>query len=549
MPAPQPERARLLGAAAALAGLYLALVLPNHPGAATPGALAVFPLELPVIVLALALASGRVALGLRAVVTAALAVMVLVKLGDLVAQFAFGRASSPVFDLPLVVAGARLAHGALGAPATAALGLGIAVAVAALTLALWRATGRLTALAPSRGLRLPAAAAALAALALVAADLDRRPGGVDPPGAAFTTRLGWDHARAALRAPRDLAAFRAAAAEDASAAAPPEAILTALRGRDVFLVFVESYGRAALDDPEIGATIRPTLAELGERLAASDLAVRSGYVASPVVGGQSWLAHVTTLSGLVVDSQARYRALLASPRRTLLHLAGAAGWRVVAVMPAITLAWPEGGWFGYDRVLAAADLGYDGPAFGWVTMPDQFTFAALERAELDRPDRAPVFAEIALISSHAPFTPVPRLLPWEALGDGRVFADQASAGPTPEAVWRDPARVRDQYRRALDYSLRAVAAFAERRAGEGPLFVVLGDHQPAPIITGAGAGRDVPAHVIGPPELVERLAAWGWAEGMAPDPAAPAMPMADLRDRLLATFAFTGDPSVLVSEK
>ena len=62
-----------------------------------------------------------------------------------------------------------------------------------------------------------------------------------------------------------------------------------------------------------------------------------------MVGGQSWLAHASLLSGLRIDNQGRYRALLASPRRTLLHLAQAAGWRTAAVMPAITLAWPEAG--------------------------------------------------------------------------------------------------------------------------------------------------------------------------------------------------------------
>ena len=48
-------------------------------------------------------------------------------------------------------------------------------------------------------------------------------------------------------------------------------------------------------------------------------------------------------------------------------------------MPAITLPWPEADWFGYDRVLAARDLGYRGQPFNWVTMPDQFTLAAFER--------------------------------------------------------------------------------------------------------------------------------------------------------------------------
>ena len=105
--------------------------------------------------------------------------------------------------------------------------------------------------------------------------------------------------------------------------------------------------------------------------------MRSGFLTAPMVGGQSWLAHASLLSGLWIDNQGRYRALLASPRRTLLHLAQAAGWRTAAVMPAITLAWPEAGYFGYDRVLAAADLGYRGLPFNWVTMPDQFTLGVV----------------------------------------------------------------------------------------------------------------------------------------------------------------------------
>ncbi|MBP7002813.1 sulfatase [Amaricoccus sp.] len=543
MPAPdRPRPAALLAGAGAL---YLALALPNHPGAATWGALAVFPLELPLLIMALALASGRAATALRALTAAALTAMVVVKLADLAAHLAFGRASNPAFDLPLLAAGFRLAHGSLGAPAAITLAAGLVAGILLLAALLWRATGPLAALRPPPRLRLPATLAAVAALALVAADAAPKAIPLDPPGAAFTTRLAREHLADALRARRDLAEFRAAAAQDPAAAAPPDATLAALAGHDVFLIFVESYGRIALDAPEIAATVVPTLRDIAAALPARGLAARSGYVASPIVGGQSWLAHATALSGLAVDSEARYRALTASPRRTLLHLAAAAGWRTLGVMPAITLAWPEGAWFGYDRVLASADLGYGGAAFGWMAMPDQFTLAALERAELDRPGRPPVFAEVALVSSHAPWTPVPRLVPWDALGDGAIFAAQASEGPSPEAVWRDPATLRAQYGRTIAYSLGAVGGFALRRPPPAPVLIILGDHQPTPLLTGPGAGRDVPVHVIGPPDLVERLAAWGWAPGMIPDPAAPPMAMADLRDRLLG--AFTESPPALVS--
>jgi hypothetical protein len=203
-------------------------------------------------------------------------------------------------------------------------------------------------------------------------------------------------------------------------------------------------------------------------------------------------------------------------------------------MPAIAFDWPEARYFGYDRVLAAADLDYHGPSFGWATPPDQYTLAAFERALLGPRPRPPVFAEIALISSHAPWTPVPPLLPWAAAGDGGAYP--LPAGPPAEATWRDPDRVREQYRRSLEYALRVVGGFAARRAGDPPLIVLLGDHQPAPFVSEDHGGRDVPVHLIGTPQALARIAAWGWTPGMVPDAAVPAWPMHAFRDRFLDAF-------------
>jgi hypothetical protein len=205
-------------------------------------------------------------------------------------------------------------------------------------------------------------------------------------------------------------------------------------------------------------------------------------------------------------------------------------------MPAITLAWPEGAFFGYDRILAAADLGYRGKPFNWVTMPDQFTLLTLERRLLDPGPRPPVFAVTALISSHAPWTPIPPILPWDALGDGTPFDPYATAGDPPEVVWRDETRVREQYRLSLDYVLRTVGQFAARRTSRPTLLVVLGDHQPAPFVSGDETGRDAPIHVIGPPDLLAHLDAWNWTPGLVPAPDAPAWPMSAFRDRFLAAF-------------
>ena len=518
--------------AAALALLYLVLALPNHPGALTPGALTLFPLELVIIgaMLVLGARDQRLLPVVRVLVLLFLATSIVVKAADLALFSAFSRPFNVAYDWPLVHAGWMLFSGSSGVLVAAASLALASIAFCGLLCALWRATGVIARALPTRAVLVPVALLAATPL-LLAFRADGLPAGT------ATTRVLADHVTAARDARRDIAALAREAAGDPAARLPRDRVLQLLKGKDIFLIFVESYGRSSLDNPLYGGTTRTALAAVEASLGAKGLAARSAWLTSPTSGGQSWLAHATLLSGLWIDTQGRYGALPGSQRATLNRIAAKAGWRSVAVMPAITMPWPEATYYGYDRLLAAADLGYRGLPFNWVTMPDQFTLAAFERLELQRRPRQPVFAEIALISSHAPWTPIPRLVAWEAIGDGTIFNAQARAGDTPETVWADKDRVRDQFRQSLDYALRTIAAFVERRAADAPLFVVLGDHQPASFVSGTADNRDVPVHIIGDAETIRRLDSWGWTEGMVPAPAAPVWRMDRFRDRFLSTFS------------
>lgn len=515
----------------ALALFYLLLALPSDPGALAWSALLVFPLELPVLAILLVWLRGGTVRALRIAISIALPALTLLKLADLAGYAAFLRPVNPALDWPLAISGWQLASGAIGVPLTLAAVVVLVGALILLGLACWWASGILARLSPGARLRFGLGLALLPAV--VAAGFGFAPG-QNRPADSQTSRLAWDHLRDAAAARTDLARFRVAAAEDPRAAM---SALGALQGTDIFLIFVESYGRTTLDNPLYAPTTDAVLRAGETELAAHGLAAHSAFLTAPMVGGQSWLAHGTLLSGLRLDTEGRYRALLASPRKTLLRLAQSAGWRTVAAMPAITLPWPEATYFGYDRVLAAKDLQYRGLPFNWVTMPDQFTLVSLERQALTPGPRPPVFAEIALISSHAPWTPIPPLLPWDALGDGSVFDPYATAGDPPDVLWRDPDRVRDQYRLSIAYALRTVVGFAARRAATKPLFIVLGDHQPAAFVSQEPTNRDVPIHLIGAPETLARLDPWGWTQGLIPTPDAPVWPMETFRDRFLDAFA------------
>jgi len=518
--------------------LHLVLVQPNHPAAMTWGALAVFPLELPVILFGLvALRAGRPALVVRAVLVLALTAIAVLKAADFAMFTALGRGFNPVADLPLAEAGLRLLTGATGPLMAAAGVLGALAAVLAVAGLLWWATGLWAGLAPGRLPRRAAAVAATVAAGIAVAEIGQATGRwslpVAPPGAAFTARVGLERVETARETFADLRLFRAAAAEDRHAGA--EGLLDAV-DRDVLVVFVESYGRASHDTPLYAATHRATLAAAEDRLGDLGLSMRSGYVAAPTRGGQSWLSHATFANGLWIADQTSYGAVLASGRETLYHIAARSGFRTAAVMPQITLDWPEADFMGFGTVLAAEDLGYEGLPFNWVTMPDQFTFAALDRLLRTDTGGRPLFAQVALGSSHAPWVPVPDLVDWESIGDGSVFDEMALSGDPPDVVWRDRDRVRDQYRLAVDYALRVVFDYAARHAENPPLMIVIGDHQAAGFVA-LDERPDVPVHVVGPAHLVERTRAWGWERGLHPSESGEVRPMDRLRDMILDTFS------------
>ena len=211
----------------------------------------------------------------------------------------------------------------------------------------------------------------------------------------------------------------------------------------MLLVFVESYGRVAVEDSSFSPGVHAVLDDGTRRLRAAGYSSRSAFLTSPTFGAASWLAHATLQSGLWVDSQQRYDQLLRADRLTLTEAFGRAGWRTVADVPANTKDWPEGeAFYGFDQMYDSRNVGYEGPEFGYASMPDQYTLEHFRRTELAPTGRDPVMAEIDLVSSHHPWTPLPQLVPWDQVGDGSVFDGMPERGEPSDVVFRDPDAVR-----------------------------------------------------------------------------------------------------------
>lgn len=527
----------------ALACVFIALVIPNRISSSGMGSLLVLPLELGALLLLLL--PGRIGLWLRWIMAALLSLGVIFKCADAATFHVFARPFNPLFDFYLLINGMNLLSGVLGSIGALLISVLLLLTIVVIVVVAFWVLGRVQTLLRSK-LMVSVALVLIGVFMWLLLYLN------SSSRASLQFYQHWvTHTQSIVLTLRDKQFFQRQLDGDDALSYADDTLLAGLSGKDVLVVFVESYGRTVIDKPEFSSHILPLLERSNQQLAEKKFIARSGYLTSPTVGGLSWLAHGTAMSGLWIDNQIRYNNLMVSQRPTLNRLFKRAGWRTLAVMPAITMGWPEGSYYGYDKIYNAHNLGYQGLPFNWVTMPDQYTLAAFQQFERAQKMRAPVMAEIALISSHAPWTPVPQMIDWNAVGDGRVFNAQATSGDSPEAVWKDKARIRQQYRLSIAYALENIISYVTHYGDDNMMLLILGDHQPAPIVTGAATAnddhpqqgsRDVPVHLIARDQhVMKAIEHWQWTEGMVPSATAPVWPMDKLRNRFIEAFSLPAD--------
>jgi hypothetical protein len=534
---PGPARTGLGVALSVVALLFVwaALAAPNHPDDFNVSGFARLPLELLVVVAAAALLPPTPRRVLAVLAGAVLSVLVVVKVLDIGFFTAFDRPFRPVDDSTYVGTGIETLRDAVGTSSADLLVAGAAVLIGALLIAPVLAMSRVTRVAAGHRAWALRAAGALGVVwvALHVAGA--------PLAASSDAALAVDE----VQAVRDGLAHRAALAReiahDRFGATPGDRLLTGLRGKDVLLVFVESYGRSAVQGSSFSPPIDAELRRGTGQLRAAGFSSRSGFLTSPTFGGLSWLAHSTLQSGVQVDGQGRYNELVGNDRLTLTRAFSRAGWRTAATDPANRRAWPEGtSFYHYNSIYDRRNLGYRGPGYGVAPMPDQYTLLALQRLELGKRHRPPLFAEVDLISSHAPWTRIPRLISWRNVGDGSIFNRVPDEEATQASLFGDAKRARAAYGHSIEYSLSALFSFVRHYGDKNLVLVVLGDHQPATLVSGQGASHDVPISVIAhDPKVMDQIGGWGWQSGMLPSPKAPVWPMATFRDRFLGAFGST----------
>jgi phosphatidylglycerophosphate synthase len=526
----------------ALAVVWASLVAPTIPWHFTPDSFVRLPLEgLVVVGLAVALPTRA-----RRIVPwlagPALAVLVLIKLFDIGFFIAFDRPFNPVEDWTYLSIGAGTVRDTFGnRDADLAVTAAVAAGVAALVIPVL-AVRRLTRVAArhrGRSLGTVGVFAAIWALCWVL--------GVQVSGARVAStsaaRLAVNEVHAVQTDLRDQARFGALIDRpDPYRYTPSNRLLAGLRGKDVLLVFIESYGKLAVRGTSFSPAIDAVVRAGTQALKADGFSSRSGWLASPTFGGGSWLADSTLQSGVWVNTPSRYSKLIASKRLTLTAAFRRAGWKTIADLPATHIAWPEGhAFYHFEKTLVEGrwevaqessdrrSLGYHGPGYGFSPMPDQYALQGLQRLALATRHRPRVFSEIFLTSSHEPWTRIPPLISWDRLGDGSIFKrlpiDRTGLTDTQQG-----------YAKSIKYTLRALYSFVQRYGNRNTVLIVLGDEQPSRVVEQPG-GHDVPITIIAhDPGVMNRLTGWGWTNGMLPASTAPVWPESAFRDRFLNAF-------------
>jgi phosphatidylglycerophosphate synthase len=549
-PGPGRVRTGIVAVLTALAFLLVwgALVAPDQPILLKPSAFVRLPLEGFVLIAVAVALPPRARRVLAWIVGPVLALVVILKILNIGFFAAFDRPFDPYQDVSYAGIGMETLRASIGGPAATLVFVGLVVLVVALLVLMTLAVRRLARVAAGHRRWSLRAVAVLGAVWMLCWAFGAHFVSHTPIASTSAAGLVVDEVSALRADINDHATFAKEISHDRFADTPADQLLTGLRGKDVLLAFVESYGKVAVQGSSFSPQVNAVLDSGTKRLQAAGFSARSAFLTSSTFGGISWLAHSTMQSGVQVNTRRRYAQLIASNRFTLSVAFKRAGWRTVDDVPSNNRFWqPGSSFYHFDKVYDRRNVGYHGPTFAYASMPDQYVFAALQRLELAKRHRRPLFAELDLVSSHTPWTRIPTLIPWRKVGNGSIFnripvnhTSRDSLSINAAWAWlqkNGSAPVRAAYGQSIEYTLNTLVSFVQHYGDPNLVLVVLGDHQPWTIVSGQQPSHEVPISVIAKdPAVLNRISGWGWNDGLRPSPQAPVWPMSAFRDRFLSAF-------------
>ena len=538
---PRTRRAlRLAVTVLAVVLVWADLLVPDRAWQFSPAAFIRIPVELLILVavaLVLPVWPRRIVAAIAGVL---FGLLTLVNILDIAFFEEEDRAFNPVYDWGEIGPAIGVVRNSIGPTLTSILLVAVLLGLVLLVGAIVASTIHITTVAARHRRATTRGLAAVAAVCGLCAGLSLQliPG--FPVASTSATGLAVAQVRAAQAAISDERHFaRLISSPDPEASVPASDLLTGLRGKDVIIAFVESYGQVAVQGTSFSPGVDAFLRQRTASLARAGWSTQSAWVTSPGFGGISQLSHSTLQSGLWVNSQERYAQLIASSRFTLSDAFDKAGWRTVGDDPADDGPLPPG-----TDVLPLRQGFTTGSTSATTARPSatprcptSTPWPSSSGSEL-APGHKPVMAEIDLVSSHTPFVPLPTMVPWSKVGNGSIFDPMIAHTERATAVLGNATKEREAFAKSIEYSMQALTSWVTEVNDPNLVLILLGDEQPGAPITSPGASHAVVISIVArDPSVFRQIAPWHWQDGLLPGPQAPLEPMDEFRNQFLDTFS------------
>ena len=310
--------------------------------------------------------------------------------------------------------------------------------------------------------------------------------------------------------------------------------LERLHHANVLLLFVESYGATVVERQLFTNKALPALRSMETDLANHGFATASGLLTSATYGGMSWLAHATLMTGVRTATQLEYDLLGVHKPLTIAHILHEAGYRTVLMEPNTNRKSSGADFYDFDETYSSWNFDYAGPPFAWATMPDQYVLDFARRKVVEVA-QGPLFATCVLVSSHAPWSHIPTLVPdWSQVGNGAIFHSHPLKRANLD--WSSLSLASEPFLTSILYDLDVLRGYLTEFVHDNSLVIILGDHQPVSEVTDNSQSWAVPIHVISrDPDLVAPFRSRGYSPGMVP--VNGSLPMEDFLVNFLHDFS------------
>ncbi|HWH19055.1 MAG TPA: CDP-alcohol phosphatidyltransferase family protein, partial [Solirubrobacterales bacterium] len=249
--------------------VWAVLVAPDQPVFLKAGAFLRVPLE-GLVVVAIAIFLPVTGRRILAVLTGlALALVVVLKVINYEIFSLFSRAFEPLGDIGQFGNAIETLHLEQGDSQARLIEIGAVAGVVAAVVLLPLAMLRVTRVAADHRQRALRVIGALAGVWLVLGVLGTTLVSRTPIASTISAGVIFDTAKVVRAEVHDEGVFAKEIKHDAFRDTPTNQLLTALRGKDVLLVFAESFGRVAIEESSIAPEVNEALAEGDKRLASA----------------------------------------------------------------------------------------------------------------------------------------------------------------------------------------------------------------------------------------------------------------------------------------